>query len=302
MKPSYVCRLFFLFSSAISQVADCQSEAKPHEVRLRIVEGLGLAKLNAVSVEKSGLYVCVIPSGDGQELGDLKIYDPTGTVQAAKLIYWDKSNGLVLLESNEPQSEIHLPISSQMGFEPGRVLTMQVPSGSVRVRLAGWDRHYLGKELPSPMLRFRMDSDVDCAPGAPLVNEVGELEGLVVSSNLTEPNGGHAIPAGMIRKVIRDVLSHQKSGPVWVGMVFQSDSSTPQVVEVKKDSPAEKSGIKPHDVILEVDGTQIFELDDLVEALKFLPGERSSRLKVLRDLDVKEIDIIPMFVEEIHSF
>lgn len=287
-----------MFSCAVSQVADCQSEVKPNEITLKTVEWPGFGKVNAVGVEKNGLYVCILPSGNGQELVDPKIYDPSGTAQAAKLLYWDKSSGLVLFESIELSSDFHLPISSRMGFEPGRVLTMQIPSGSVRIRLAGKDRHYLGKELPSPMLRFRMDSDVDCTPGIPLINELGELEGLVASSNLSEPNEGHAIPAAMIRKVISDVQSHQKSGPVWVGLVFQSDSSTPQVVEVKKDSPAEKSGIKCLDIVLEVNGTQIFELADLVEALKFLPGERPSRFKVLRDLDVKEMEVIPRFVEQ----
>jgi S1-C subfamily serine protease len=80
-------------------------------------------------------------------------------------------------------------------------------------------------------------------------------------------------------------------------MILNSDTSTPKVIEVKENSPANQGGIKPGDVILEVGDHKIGQFGDLVEALKMLPGEKSTTFKVLRDLDRVELTIVPKFVE-----
>jgi S1-C subfamily serine protease len=163
--------------------------------------------------------------------------------------------------------------------------------------LAGWDRKFLGEELPTPLLRVRVEANRKCEPGSILINEAGELEGLIANRRLDAVNEGHAIPADLIRKVIDDVENHQKSLPVRIGLIFHSDTSTPQVVEVTEDSPADEAGFETGDVIVEVNDRKIGGFGDLVEALKFLPGRKSASFRVLRDLEKRVIQVIPEFVE-----
>ncbi|MDF1756072.1 MAG: PDZ domain-containing protein [Verrucomicrobiales bacterium] len=275
-----------------------QSAATERGFQLRSVAWPGLGKTTAVCVEKDGLYVCVLPEGRDSADGDPRIFNEAGDEMAAKVLHCDSHNGICLLETSQSKtSEIHLPLSTRPSLEPGVALTSLLPEASFQTRVAGTDREYLGKELPSPMLRVRVQADMKCDPGTPLLNEAGELEGLISNRKPPAPNEAHAIPADVIRKVIIDVENHRKSAPVWVGMIFRSKCSTPQVVEVKDDSPASDAGFQANDIVLEVNDRKIGDLGDLVEALKLLPGEKAATFKVLRELDEKELKVVPKFVE-----
>ncbi len=54
------------------------------------------------------------------------------------------------------------------------------------------------------------------------------------------------------------------------------------VKDVVEDSPAEKAGIRPGDVILEVDGERIYDTDDLVDAVRHMKADVDTPVVLLR--------------------
>ena len=95
--------------------------------------------------------------------------------------------------------------------------------------------------------------------------------------------------------LLEDMKRHQHSGPVWIGLVFHNESSSPEVLEVKSDSPAAGAGLQKGDVITAMNGTEIESLGDLIESIHHLAAGEPSKVRVLRGLEEKEVEMTPQF-------
>jgi len=133
--------------------------------------------------------------------------------------------------------------------------------------------------------------------GGALVNLQGELVG--INTAILGPGGnigiGFAIPSTMIRSVMDQILEYGSVKRGLLGVLGQPLTAElaesigmkrvqgALIVEVNKNSGAEKAGIKEYDVILEADGRKVENFNDLrtIVGLK-RPGEKID-LKVWRD-------------------
>lgn len=74
------------------------------------------------------------------------------------------------------------------------------------------------------------------------------------------------------------------------------------VTEVVKDSPADKAGVKPHDIILEMDGKPVgADVEAFRKAVRELKGEAKITLKVLREgkpVELRDVVVPPGRPEE----
>jgi len=111
--------------------------------------------------------------------------------------------------------------------------------------------------------------------GGPLFNLKGEVIG--INSAIFSPNGGSvgigfAIPTGLAKPVIEQLKQFGRTHRGWLGIKIQevSDEAAESVglskpigalvIDVSKDSPADKVGIQPGDVITAFDGREITEM------------------------------------------
>jgi len=122
--------------------------------------------------------------------------------------------------------------------------------------------------------------------GGPLININGEVIGVNVAVAAGAQGIGFAIPVNAAKEVLNELISKGKVVRPWLGIYMRDvDQKLAEymglpiaegvvIVEVAKDSPAEKSGLKQYDVIREINGKKIktsSEVSDFVKSKK--PGE-----------------------------
>lgn len=134
--------------------------------------------------------------------------------------------------------------------------------------------------------------------GGPLINMKGEVVGIntaIFSRSGGNVGIGFAIPINLARGIIDQL---KKSGTVtrgWLGVSIQDltsdlaeyygvkDGKGALVGEVFEGDPADKAGIKPKDVIIEVDGDKIEDGRDVSQKIAEIPVGEKITLKVVRD-------------------
>ncbi len=88
--------------------------------------------------------------------------------------------------------------------------------------------------------------------GGPLVN----LEGEIIGINEIKYGLGGAIPSNIVSRVVDDLINHGKVKRSWVGIEVQpvigNMPSGALIRHIYPDSPADKCGLKPGDVLLNV--------------------------------------------------
>ncbi|GBC92514.1 Periplasmic serine endoprotease DegP [bacterium HR15] len=132
--------------------------------------------------------------------------------------------------------------------------------------------------------------------GGPLVNTRGEVIGIntAIVSGLTGGNVGvgFAIPVNRVKSVIRRLIEKGSYVRGYLGVAL--DDLTPEmkeelkvergalVVQVERNSPADKAGIQAGDVIVEMDGKPIEDQVALRDMIAEKGPEAEARFKIVR--------------------
>lgn len=134
--------------------------------------------------------------------------------------------------------------------------------------------------------------------GGPLVNIDGELIGIntAIFSNTGGYQGiGFAVPSNMAKSVMAQLIEEGKVTRGWLGVTIQN--VTPElanefglkkpsgalVTDVFKGSPAEKAGLKRGDVIVELNGKEVKDVESLRNRVAQSEVGSTVKLKVKRD-------------------
>lgn len=155
--------------------------------------------------------------------------------------------------------------------------------------------------LGGPTYQNFIQTDAAINPGnsgGPLVNMQGEVIG--INSMISTTTGGSigigfAIPTELAKKVvqqlkekgrvIRGYLGVRGIYPIDDGVRKSLDIDVKQgalVQEVESGTPADKAGMKPYDVIVEVDGKPIKDHNDLLIKIADIPPGTTVDIKVVR--------------------
>lgn len=142
--------------------------------------------------------------------------------------------------------------------------------------------------------------------GGALIDSNGDLVG--INSAIYSRNGGSmgigfAIPISIAQQVIEQISTNGDVTRGWIGI--EAQDLTPELAEsfklnasqgtliagVLRNSPADKAGLKPGDILLAIDNKPVFDSGSMLNLIAALKPNQESLVKVFRDGKTEEISV-----------
>ncbi len=156
-----------------------------------------------------------------------------------------------------------------------------------------------GRVFPMSQFTNYIQTDAPINPGnsgGPLINSAGEVVGINTFINAAAQGIGFAIQVDYIKEILPDL---RNKGSVTRGYIgIQISEITPEfseslgipaktkgviISDVHEGNEAEKAGVKPYDVILDVDGKVVTNSRQLINAITAVRPGQKTKLKILRN-------------------
>lgn len=143
--------------------------------------------------------------------------------------------------------------------------------------------------------------------GGALVNLQGEVIG--INTAIASKTGGYmgigfAIPSNMARKIMSDLVHKGKVSRGYLGISIQNiDDSIAKSLNLTNDkkgivvgqieplSPAEKAGLKTYDIITNLNGVEISDVNSFRNAIASADPGQTAKLKVIRENEQIELSV-----------
>jgi serine protease Do len=139
--------------------------------------------------------------------------------------------------------------------------------------------------------------------GGPLFDINGEVIGINTAIASSGQGIGFAIPINMVKRVVEQIIKFGKVKRAWLGVTIQRVSKSfsrslglkksegALVVDVVKDSPADKSGILKGDLILKFGDKKLKKSSDLPILVSLSSIGDEKKLLILRDGEKKIVTV-----------
>jgi S1-C subfamily serine protease len=230
---------------------------------------------------------------DGRLLKPTQVWmDPESDVALLRLEGTDNATTAVLGDSDNTRvGQWVLAIGSPFG------LNQTVTHGIISARERG--QVSLGSTI---RIKDFLQTDAAINPGSsggPLVNLDGEVIGIntaIASHNGSNSGVAFSIPINLVKRVMRQLLEKGSVARGYLGMQLAQafepadalklglDRAQGALVEtVYVGTPAAGAGLKPGDVVLQVDGTPIRNENHMINLISGLHAGQRVRLEVWRD-------------------
>jgi serine protease Do len=158
-----------------------------------------------------------------------------------------------------------------------------------------------------PVFQDFIQTDAAINPGnsgGPLLNIKGEVIGINAAVNAVAQGIGFAIPVNMAKKISENLMTDGKVKRAYLGIMPKEINSAEKevlglkenqegvlVATVEKDTPAEDAGFKADDIIIEMDGKKIRNLEQFrFDLAAYSPGKKID-FKIIRDGKEKNISV-----------
>jgi serine protease Do len=226
----------------------------------------------------------------------------------AKVVGADKTTDVAVLKIDAkdlPTVKIGDPARTKVGEW---VLAIGSPFGFENSATAGIVSAR-SRSLPNEGYVPFLQTDVAVNPGnsgGPLFNAAGEVIG--INSQIYSQSGGYmglsfAIPIDVATRVEQQLVAHGKVTRGRLGVTVQDVNQAlaesfglakpngALVSSVEPDGPAAKAGLKPGDVILGLNGSEISGSPDLPPRVAALSPGSTAKLEIWRDHGKREVDV-----------
>ncbi|NQU62182.1 MAG: serine protease [Rhodospirillales bacterium] len=237
------------------------------------------------------------------EAASVWMVDATGRAIAGHVLGYDQDTGFGLVQALDPSGLKPLPIGRSADLiegEPvifagagGRAMALNSQVVSIR-EFAGYWEYLLDKAIfTSPPHPFW--------GGGALIGADGTLRGIgslfvqeAAQGNLSL-DGNMVVPIDLLEPILDDLMTTGRAlrpSRPWLGMFSAEAAGKIVVAGMWGGGPAEKAGIEIGDLVLEVDGTPVTGMADMLRNIWSL-GDAGVEvpLVIFRDRSVREIRI-----------
>ena len=130
--------------------------------------------------------------------------------------------------------------------------------------------------------------------GGPLLNMDGKVIGINTAIIPYAQGLGFAIPVNKAKEIMNDLVSYGRVKRGWLGVsvrdineqmakVYGVDGTNGAMIgDVFKGDPADKAGIKPGDVVVELNGEKIKDANNFVQKVRTLAPNSTAKLVIVR--------------------
>ncbi|MEA5112614.1 MAG: DegQ family serine endoprotease [Geobacteraceae bacterium] len=228
---------------------------------------------------------------------EIKVKLSDGREFKGKLKGTDEKLDLALIKIDTREHLPIAPLGDSDAIEVGEwVMAIGNPFGLAQTVTAGIVSAK-GRWIGSGPYDDFIQTDASINPGnsgGPLFNMKGEVVGINAAIIQGGQGIGFAIPINLAKSVLTQLKETGKVTRGWLGVSVQP--VTPELAqsfglqaekgalisEVMKDSPAEKAGFQVGDIILEFNGKQITEMNELPRLAAVTPVGKKAKVKLLR--------------------
>lgn len=162
---------------------------------------------------------------------------------------------------------------------------------------------FLGRKLFDKSLDNYIQTDAAINfgnSGGPLINSRGEVIGINAAISSRASNIGFAVPMNVASGNLAQLKSNGRVVRGYMGVTLREVDPDLQesmrigpngalVEDVAEDSPAERAGLKPYDVIVALDGREVADNDELIGSVSAMKPGTGARLRILRDGDHRDV-------------
>ncbi|MCU0539645.1 MAG: DegQ family serine endoprotease [Desulfobacterales bacterium] len=233
------------------------------------------------------------------KLGDEKEFD-------AQVVGRDPSTDLALLKIKAAQDLPVVKLGDSAQLKIGQwVVAIGSPFGLERTVTAGIVSAK-GRVIGSGPYDDFIQTDASINPGnsgGPLINMKGEVVGINTAIVASGQGIGFAIPIDLAKGIIAQLKSGGEVTRGWLGVAIQDVSPEMAdyygveakkgvfVADVFKGDPAEAAGIRPKDIIVEVNGQKVETTRQLTSLVANIPVGQAVKVKVLREGQPKTFQV-----------
>jgi serine protease Do len=157
---------------------------------------------------------------------------------------------------------------------------------------------FIGRKLFDPSLDDYIQTDAAINfgnSGGPLINTRGEVVGINSAVSSRTSSIGFAVPINQAVAVLPQLKSTGRVSRGFIGVTLADVTPALQralglgvargavVQDVNVNSPAERAGLRPDDVIVEIEGQPVASSEALIRGIAARPPGSIARLEVIRD-------------------
>ena len=285
--------------------ANAINAARPAVVRIFVQRGRslrnsGIGQGSGIIFNEDGYIITSLHVVQSARLIEVELLD--GRRQQAKFIGRDPVTDLAVLKISLPDINA-IPIDLELENRVGDVVfAIGYPAPAVQTTTMGiisaTGRYFEFGQNVSDFIQTDAAINPGSSGGA-LVNSQGNLIGLIAAfSRDDQIDGiGYAIPLERIYFVFNELVTNGRVSRGWLGLgtnnrpsglcasLYEPGKMYQFIYAVEKGSPADIAGIKPRDVLAEINGQSFEEFSDLYRAVNELKPDTDAKLKLLRPID-----------------
>ena len=240
------------------------------------------------------------------EVDSIRVAFEDGTELDAEVVGRDPKTDLALIKV-EPESAVFaLPLGNSDGVRPGDwVVAIGNPFGlghTVTAGIVSAKHRVIGQGSYDDFIQ----TDAAINPGnsgGPLINLEGEVIGINTAINPRANTIGFAVPVNMAKSILPQLKAHGHVTRGWLGVVIQPVTKElaehlelegehgALVSKVIDDGPADEAGLEKRDVIVEFDGQEISDWNELPRVVAGTPVEKKVKVVVVRDGERKTVKV-----------